>query len=97
MDLVCLEMHEKVYLNLWVKLGCTPRRTQIVPKWHLAGQLANWPEVIFSTCAWKWIWVDSACGKMRKKVYLNLWVKLGCSLLCTQRMPKWRQLPRRFL
>ena len=28
-------------LKLWVKLGCSPRFTQMVPKWALAGQLAG--------------------------------------------------------
>ena len=41
MDSACFKVDEKVYFKLWVKLGCTPRRTQIVPKWHLASQLAG--------------------------------------------------------
>ena len=41
MDSACLEMEEKVCLKLWVKLGCSPRCTQIVPKWHLDGQVAG--------------------------------------------------------
>ena len=28
-------------LAIWVKLGCSPRYTQMVPKWHLAGHLAR--------------------------------------------------------
>ena len=34
-------MGGKAHLKLWVKLGCSPRYTQMVPKWHLAGQLAG--------------------------------------------------------
>ena len=41
MDSACLEMEENICLKLWVKLGCSPRSTQIVPKWHLDGQLAG--------------------------------------------------------
>ena len=40
-DPACLEMEEKVYFKLWVKLECSPQQTQIVPKWHFAGQLAR--------------------------------------------------------
>ena len=36
-DSGCLEMEEKVYLKLWVKLGCATLFTQIVPKWHFGG------------------------------------------------------------
>ena len=35
-----LKLHKK-FLKLWVKLGCSPRHTQIAPTWHLAGQLAG--------------------------------------------------------
>ena len=38
MDLACLEMEENACLKLWFKVGCSPRHTQIVPKWHLDGQ-----------------------------------------------------------
>ena len=41
LDSVCLEMEENVCLKLWVKLGCSLRYTQIVPKWHLDSQLAG--------------------------------------------------------
>ena len=41
-DSACLEMEEKVYLKIWV--GCCPRYTQRVPKWHLAGE---WPKSTF--------------------------------------------------
>ena len=37
---LCLEMEENICLTLWVKLGCSPRCTQIVPKWHLDGPCA---------------------------------------------------------
>ena len=40
-DSACLEMEEKVCLKLWVKLGCSPRCTQIVPKWYFDGQVAG--------------------------------------------------------
>ena len=30
-----------MYLELWVKLRCSPRCTQMVSKWHLAAQLAG--------------------------------------------------------
>ena len=36
-DSVCLKMEEKVHLKVWVKLGCFPGKTQVVPKWHLDG------------------------------------------------------------
>ena len=32
---------------------------------------------------WQRIWVDSACLKMEEKVYLKLWVMLGCSQYTT--------------
>ena len=47
-DLGCLTMEEKVHLKLSIKLGCSPRYTQLVPKWHLAGQLAR--TIFFNTC-----------------------------------------------
>ena len=50
MDSVDLEMEENVSLKLWVKLRCSPRYTQIVPKWHLDGQLAGTD--FFNTRAW---------------------------------------------
>ena len=34
-------MEENVCLKLWFKVGCSPRHTQIVPKWHLDGQPAG--------------------------------------------------------
>ena len=34
-------MAENVRLHFWVKLMCPRQNTQIVPKWHLAGQLAG--------------------------------------------------------
>ena len=40
-DSACLEMDKKVFLKLWVKMEGSPRYTQIVPKWHLAGKLAG--------------------------------------------------------
>ena len=39
--MVLLSGEEDACLKLWVKLGCSPRYTQIVPKWHLDGQLAR--------------------------------------------------------
>ena len=33
-DSTCLRMGGKVRLTLWVKLGCSPRSTQMVPKWR---------------------------------------------------------------
>ena len=44
-----LALEEKVYLALKVELGCSPRHTQMVPKWHLAGQLAG-TEVFHCVC-----------------------------------------------
>ena len=41
MDLACSEMEENVCFKLWFKVGCSPRHTQIVPKWHLDGQRAG--------------------------------------------------------
>ena len=38
----------KVRLELWVKLGDSPRYTQMVPKWHVAGQPAE--TEFFNTC-----------------------------------------------
>ena len=80
-DSACLEMEEKVYFKLWVQPGCSPRYTQIVPKWHLAGQLAGTD--FFNTrsrrdahkhfCFWQeQIWVDSACLEMEEKVDMKL-------------------------
>ena len=40
-DSACFKMEKKVHLKVWVKLGCSPRCTKIVPKWHFAGQLAG--------------------------------------------------------
>ena len=37
MDSACREMAENVRLQFWVKLVCSRRYTQIVPKWHLRG------------------------------------------------------------
>ena len=34
-DSACLKMEENVCLNLWVNLGRSPQRSQMVPKWHL--------------------------------------------------------------
>ena len=31
-DSACLGAEERVYLKLWVKPGCSPRYTQMVPK-----------------------------------------------------------------
>ena len=61
---------KKAHFKFWVKLGCSRRYTQIVPKWHLASQLAG-PD-FFNTRARRdaqktlhyrreRIWVDSAC------------------------------------
>ena len=41
MDAACRTMAESVRLQFWVKLVCSRRYTQIVPKWHLAGQLSG--------------------------------------------------------
>ena len=41
MDSGCLELEENVCLKLWVKLGCSPRCTEIKPKWHLDRQVAG--------------------------------------------------------
>ena len=87
-----------VHLKLWVKLGCSPRYTQMVPKWHLSGQLVGsdfftmrmqhdtQKMFLFSL---ERIWVDSMCFKMGKEVRLKFWVELGCSLQSTQMVPTW--------
>ena len=41
MDSACLRLGEKVRLKLRVKLTCSPHYTEMVPKWHLAGQLTG--------------------------------------------------------
>ena len=64
-----LEMEGKGDLKLCAKLGCSPQNTQIVPKWHLADQLAGpdffhkrgWREAQKSVCFRRErIWVGSA-------------------------------------
>ena len=96
-DSACFELEEKVYLKFSVKLGCSPRYTPIVPKWNLAGQLAETD--FFNTCVRRnvqkfsfftrgKIWVDLGCLEMEEKVYLKLWVKLGFSPRYTQTVPK---------
>ena len=86
-------MQENVCLKLWVKLGCSPRCTQMVPKWHLDGQVARTD--FFNARAQRGAqknfhfrrerrWVDSTCSEMQENVCLKLWVKLGCSPRCTQ-------------
>ena len=44
----CFKMGENACWKLWVRLGCSPRYTQIVPEWDLAGQLAG--SHFFNTC-----------------------------------------------
>ena len=43
MDSAGLEMEEKVHFKLWVKPGCSPRCTQIVPN---GTWMAKWLDVI---------------------------------------------------
>ena len=90
MDSAFLEMEENVCLKLWFKVGCSLRHTQIVPKWHLDGQLAGTD--FFNTRA--------RCDAEKKFPFLpgaNLGGfgllrnggKCGCSLRRTQTVPKW--------
>ena len=98
MDSACLEMQENVFLKLWVKLGCSPRCSQMVPKWHLDRQVAG--SYFFNTRVRRdaqtrfrfrreRVWLDSACLEMQENVCLKLWVKTGCSPRCSQMVPKW--------
>ena len=51
MELACLKMGGYVHLKLWVKLGCSPRYTKIVPEWPLASQLVPSDQIwAFSLC-----------------------------------------------
>ena len=63
-------MGGKAHLKLWVKLRCSLRYAQLLPKWHLAGQLAEtgfsnvharWDVLKCFHFRWERIWVDSAC------------------------------------
>ena len=48
-----LTMGGKVRLTLWVKPGCSPQYTQMVPKWPLS---ANRPELIFAQALEPRVW-----------------------------------------
>ena len=77
-----LEMEEKVYLKLWVKPGYAPQSAQIVPKWHLASQLARthfFQHARATRHAKKFLFSPGVnlCGfglEMEEKVHLELWV-----------------------
>ena len=92
MGSACLEMGEKVYLKSWFKVACSPRFSQIVPKWHLGGQPAgrDFFNIRVRCNTQKSSGsdrernrVDSAGLDLGGKVYLKSWGRY------TQIVPKW--------